>query len=70
MPEHTSVDKTGEPRQGAPGASEQDERKGAVCGAGGCCGMYTGRGGKVRMALLVVLAVVVVVLLVHGFAAA
>jgi hypothetical protein len=32
--------------------------------------MYTGRGGKVRMALLVVLAIVVVVLLVHGFATA
>jgi len=70
MPEHGSVDKTGERPHGVPGASEQDERNGDVCGAGGCCGMYTGRGGKIRMALLVVLAVVVVVLLVHGFATA
>ncbi len=35
----------------------------------GCCGM-TGRGGRLRIGLLIVLAVVVVVLLVHGFAAA
>lgn len=61
---------TDERKQVTSGAGERDERNGAVCGAGGCCGMYAGRGGKVRMALLVVLAVVVVVLLVHGFAAA
>jgi len=35
----------------------------------GCCGM-SGRGGKLRIGLLVVLAVVVVVLLVYGFATA
>lgn len=35
----------------------------------GCCVMG-GRGGKLRVALLVVLAVVVVVLLVRGFSAA
>jgi hypothetical protein len=35
----------------------------------GCCGM-TGRGGRLRVGLLIVLAVVVVVLLVHGFVTA
>ncbi|MBN1152956.1 MAG: hypothetical protein JXA58_07085 [Dehalococcoidia bacterium] len=35
----------------------------------GCCGMG-GRGGRLRIGLLVVLAVVVVVLLVQGFSAA
>jgi hypothetical protein len=35
----------------------------------GCCGM-SGRGGKLRIGLLVVMAIVVVVLLVQGFSAA
>ena len=61
MPEYGSVDKTDERRQDAPGAT---------CESGGCCGMTSGRGGKLRVALLIVLAVVVVVLLVHGFATA
>jgi len=44
-----------------------------VCGTDaedcGCCGM-SGRGGKLRIGLLIVVFVVVVVLLVHGFATA
>jgi len=70
MPEHGSDGLNEERKQGAPSSGSQDEDKDAVCATGGCCGMYTGRGGKLRVALLIVLAVVVVVLLVHGFATA
>ncbi len=59
-----------ERKQEASTSGAQDEDKGAVCEAGGCCGITSGRGGKLRVALLIVLAVVVVVLLVHGFATA
>ncbi|NLE94694.1 MAG: hypothetical protein GX600_03270 [Dehalococcoidia bacterium] len=56
--------------------TEPEGHGGKACGlkdAGafecGCCGM-SGRGGKLRIGLLIVLAVVVVILLVQGFSAA
>jgi hypothetical protein len=56
-------------RTSSPGV-EKDEKQGDACELGGCCGMIAGRGGKLRLGLLIVLAVVIVVLLVHGFATA
>ncbi len=56
--------------------TEPEEQGGKTCGLKdggafecGCCGM-SGRGGKLRIGLLIVLAVVVVILLVQGFSAA
>lgn len=68
--------------QSSPSSEYADRAAGKSCECGGkdgdttecesgcgCCGM-SGRGGKLRIGLLVVLAVVVVVLLVYGFATA
>ncbi len=57
-------------QQGASNRVAEQEKKDAACELGGCCAMIAGRGGKLRLALLIALAVVVVVLLVHGFATA
>jgi len=46
------------------------EKKGDNCELGGCCGMVAGPGGRLRMGLLIALAVVVIGLLVYGFATA
>jgi len=68
-------------QQSSPSSEYADRAAGESCACGkdgdstecesgcGCCGM-SGRGGKLRIGLLVVLAVVVVVLLVYGFATA
>ena len=64
--EHTKVVE----QQVAPGGVEKDEKKGSACELGGCCAVVSGPGGKLRLALLIALAIVVVALLVYGFATA
>jgi len=63
----SSLDSTGAPE----GARVDGTAKACKADAGdcGCCGM-SGRGGKFRIGLLIAVFVVVVVLLVHGFATA
>jgi len=51
-------------------ASPDVEKKGDACELGGCCGMVAGPGGRLRLGLLIALAVVVIGLLVYGFATA
>ena len=44
-----------------------DEDQLPTCTTGCCCG-FEGRGGKVRLVVMIVAAVVTLALLVHGFA--
>ena len=57
-------------QQGAFADAGQDQKKGETCELGGCCGMVEGPGGRLRLGLLIALAVVVLGLLVYGFATA
>ena len=55
--------------RGEPCNCKKDEGTSSTCESGCCCGM-SGTGGKIRVALLIVVAIVVVVLMVRGFATA